>query len=193
MESGGGGLCGRWWSAWSTDRGLTRSSVSSLFLDERGDLCGVVGEHAPPAPGACTVDSVDARAVPSPGVLEVRDAPSDPVRHLTSLQSAATTGALALGVGAALSRDDDGLHPQGGQLIIDFGLAVSTVGGDGLRDLATQLDHATDGGGEERRVGWVADHDLVVEHDAIGVVERLGLFCRAPRNAALDTQAMRTT
>jgi hypothetical protein len=38
-------------------------------------------------------------------------------------------------------------------------------------------------GGQQRRVGWVADHDGVVEHDPVGVVDDLGLVAELDRPA----------
>jgi hypothetical protein len=44
-------------------------------------------------------------------------------------------------------------------------------------------DDPPDGGGQQRGVGWVADHDLMFEHDPVGVVEDLGLVAELDRGA----------
>src|SRR5919106_3031772 len=55
-----------------------------LGLDQAADLDQVVGEHPVAAPDPGAVDAVHQGAVPAVAVLEVADAPSEPVRHLTS-------------------------------------------------------------------------------------------------------------
>ena len=69
---------------------------------------------------------------------------------------------------------------------LDAGLAVAPIGGDGPRCPTEERRDALDRRDEEWGVGRVAPEDGQVEHDAVAVVGHLRLYCRAPRNAALD-------
>jgi hypothetical protein len=80
---------------------------------------------------------------------------------------------LASGEHAACG-DRDPLDPDGPKLVVDRGLDVAPVGGHRWRDAAGSDCDPLDGGDQHRSVRRVADLDVVVEHDAAGVVEDLG-------------------
>jgi hypothetical protein len=84
-------------------------------------------------------------------------------------------------VAAAWGRSPD--HAEVGQLLVDTGLAVATVSGHRPWHVPGAGDDPPDGGGQQRGVGWVADHDLMFEHDPVGVVEDLGLVAELDRGA----------
>ena len=103
-------------------------------------------------------------------------------------------GGLSGLAGSALARDDDGPHAEVVQVVLDARLAVAAVGGDGARAPAGAGDDPGDGGRELRGVGGVAALDGVVEHDAIVVVEDLGLVAeldRPPQPALRDRAGIR--
>ena len=58
--------------------------------------------------------------------------------------------------------------------VVDGGFAVAAVGGDCTRGATEPGFDAFDGGGQQRRVGRVADVHAVVHDDAVAVVDDLG-------------------
>jgi hypothetical protein len=76
---------------------------------------------------------------------------------------------------SGLAGDHDGAHAELVQVVLDAGLAVAAVGGDGARTTPGARDDPPDRGSELRCVGGVAAIDNVVEHDAVVVVDDLGL------------------
>ena len=82
-----------------------------------------------------------------------------------------------------LARDHYGAHAELVQVVLDAGLAVAAVGGDGAGSSAGAAGDPGDRGGELRCVGGVAAFDGVVEHDAVVVVDDLGLVAELDRPA----------
>jgi hypothetical protein len=69
------------------------------------------------------------------------------------------------------------------QGIVDAVLAVAAVGGDRAGRVAGAVDDSLDCWGQPWRIGWVAGLDGVVEHDAVVVVDDLGLVAELDRLA----------
>jgi hypothetical protein len=103
---------------------------------------------AAPDPGA--VDAVHQGPVPAEPMLEVADAslragapfdqPAEPAGVLSGLAGTA---------GLALARDRDPLHAEGGQLLVDGGLAIAAVCGDRCWDAAGAGRDPRDGRGQQ--------------------------------------------
>ena len=90
------------------------------------DLGGVVGENTPAAPRARAVDAVDARAIPSPGMLEMRDAPFGAGAPLDELEEPLRGLEFeALAGSSAPSGDDHDLHAEGVQVSFDIRFAIA--------------------------------------------------------------------
>src|SRR6266545_726256 len=121
-----------------------------------GGLDEVVGKYPEATPQLGTLEAVQQGACPAEAVLELADAalaagaplhqPTKPPRSLDP---------LAGGAGAALAENRDPRHAKGGHLPLHTGLAIATVGGDCPWRLAGAGDDPPDGGGQQRRVGWV--------------------------------------
>src|SRR5207247_482596 len=144
----------------------------------------VVGKHPVATPALGALDAVQQGASPAEAVLELTDAAfaaGAPLHQPT--KAAPSLDRLAGTTGAALAGNGDPGHAKVGQVLVDGGLAVATVGGDRPWRLAGVGDDPRDGGDQQRRVGWVADHDGVVEHDPVGVVGDLGLVAELDRVA----------
>jgi hypothetical protein len=124
------------------------------------------------------------RCVPAEAVLQAADAALAAGAPLD--QPTEATPALdqpAGGTGAASARDGHPSHAKVGQLLVDGRLAVAPVGGHRPWRLPGMGDHPPNGGGHQRRIRRVADHDLMIEHDPVGVVEDLGLGAELDRPA----------
>jgi hypothetical protein len=77
--------------------------------------------------------------------------------------------------------------------MLDGWLAVATVSSHCPGHAAGALPDTFHRWCQLRPVGGSAELDVVVQDDAIVVVGDLGLFCRAPCNAALGRWKSRTT
>src|SRR3954463_14315317 len=140
------------------------------------DLDQVVGQDRLPGPDACSVQAIEAGAVPAVAALEAADpafAAGAPLDRLAEGRS--VFGGLSGPAGAALARDDHGSDTQLVQVVFDAGLAVAAVGGDGARAATGAGDDPCDGGSQLRCVRRIAPVDGVVEHHTVGVVHHLGL------------------
>src|SRR4029453_6830365 len=89
----------------------------------------------------------------------------------------------ALLAGSAFSGDDDGAHAEVVQGVIDVLLAVAAVGGHGPRRAAGPGADAACRWGRAGGVGRVAVLDIVVEDDAVLVVDQLGFVAELHRFA----------
>jgi hypothetical protein len=88
------------------------------------------------APDASALDAVHPGAVPPEAVLELADAALAAGAPLDQpAEATLALDRLAGGTGAAAARDGDPGHTQDGQLLVDAGLAVATVGGHRPRHL----------------------------------------------------------
>jgi hypothetical protein len=138
----------------------------------------------PPAtPGPSTFEISDPGSTPSVLTLEGGDAAlgtGAPLDELDEVVSGFDASPSCSGL--ALAQDGDGLDAESLELGVHRGLAISTVGGDGVGDLAGGGDDPLDGGSEAGCVGGHAGLDLVVEDDAVAVVADLAgvaeLGCR---------------
>jgi hypothetical protein len=83
--------------------------------------------------------------------------------------------------GSAFAGDYHGPDAELVQVVLDARLAVAAIGGDGPRAPPGPADDPPDRRGELRRVGGVAALDGVVEHDAVVVVEDLGVVAELDR------------
>lgn len=81
----------------------------------------------------------------------------------------------AVGAGGAFAGDGDLRDAEVVQVALDAGLAVASVGGDGAGNSAGALVDTADRRLQLRSVGRVALFDVVIENDAVGVVDNLGL------------------
>jgi hypothetical protein len=79
------------------------------------------------------------------------------------------------GAGFALAGDGDGADAEVVQVAFDCCLAVAAVGGDCAGRASGAAGDAFDRRGQLRGVGRVPDLDVVVEDDAVGVVDELCL------------------
>ena len=186
---GSGGTALRWWSRaarwsccfWPVCWRCTVPRFS--FFNENGDLGGVVCEHSPSAPSACTVDAVEHRPFPPPGSLQMCDPTFRTGAPLDQLAKARRElDLLAQGPGPAPSGNGDVLHTHGLEGGLHFRFAIAAVGGDRLGDFAEELGHAGDGRSEHGRIGRVALFHGVVDNDALGVVGDLCLVNRTRRD-----------
>src|ERR1700730_14994314 len=148
---------------------------SRLGVDQAADFYAVVGEDPVSAPGSGAADAVHEAATPAEVAFQARDTTLAAGAPLDQLDETGAT--LDDPAGRALTAfADDGdlldaevLHVGG-----DLGVAVAPVGGHRPRGPADQFFDPGDGGGEQGTVGRVADQLLVVQHDAIDVVDHVG-------------------
>jgi hypothetical protein len=137
---------------------------------------------AGPDPGA--LDAVHAGAVPAEAVLEAADPPLTPGAPLDQPAKAPLAlDQLAGGTGPAAAWNGDPGHAKVGQLLVDAGLAVAPVASHRPWRPAGAGDHPLDRGTQQRRIRRVAHHDLVVEHDPVGVVQDLSFVAELDRSA----------
>ena len=130
------------------------------------------------------MDAGEFGAVPAVAAFDVVDpafgsgAPLDHLAERTSVLELAAGGA-----GFGLTRDGDAADAEFVQLTLDAGFAVAAVGGDRAWCAAGAAGDPFDRGGELGCVGGVTDLDSVIEDDAVGVVEDLGLVTELDRLA----------
>ena len=109
--------------------------------------------------------------------------PSQPVRHFTCLpeRSLSFLGLPGL-AGSALAGNDDVSDAEIVQVIVDAGFAVAAVGGHRSR-LSSRCGAMTrsTAGFSRGRIGRVAGLDVVVEDDAVVVVDHLGFVAELDR------------
>src|SRR4051794_16289013 len=140
------------------------------------DLDQVVGQDRLPGPDACSVQAIEAGAVPAVSALEAADPALAAGAPLDRLAEGRTGfGGLSGPAGAAPARGARGSDTQLVWVVFDAGLAVAAVGGDGARAATGAGDDPCDGGSQVRCVRWIAPVEGVVEHHAVVVVEHLGL------------------
>src|SRR5215207_6890175 len=149
-----------------------------------GDLDQVVGQDPVSGPDPGPVEVIEAGAVPPVLPFEGADPglATGPPLHGSAERPAMFVGLASL-AGSALAGDHHGPDAELVQVVLDAGLAVAAVGGDGPRAPPGPGDDPSDGWGELWRVGGVAALDGVVEHDAVVVVEDLGLVAELHRPA----------
>ena len=151
---------------------------------EGADLDQVVGEDAVSAPGSGSVDAGEFGAVPAVASFDVVDpsfgsgAPFDLVAEGSSVFELAARGA-----GFARAWDRDAAHTELVQVAFDRCLAVAAVGGDRAWRAPGAAGDPFDRRGQLRGVGRVPDLDVVVEDDAVGVVDDLGFVAELDRLA----------
>src|SRR3954470_18278005 len=101
---------------------------------EGADLDEVVGQDCLSGPDACSIEAVEAGAVPAVAAFEVADAaPAGGAPLDDSAECRAVFGGRSGLAGAALARDDDGSDPEVVQVVVNAGLAVAAVGGHRAR------------------------------------------------------------
>src|SRR3954462_11612990 len=143
---------------------------------EGGDLDEVVGQDCLSGPDACSIEAVEAGAGPAVAAFEVADAALAAGAPLDdSAECRAVFEGLSGLAGAALARDDDGSDAEVVQVVVDAGLAVAAVGGNGARAPSGARDDPGHGRGQPRCVRRVAQVQGVVQDHALGVVQNLGL------------------
>src|SRR4029450_8599913 len=133
-----------------------------------------------PDPGA--FGAVDHAAVPSVAASEVADAAfaAGSPFHVPPERSLSFLGLPGV-AGSALARNDDVSDTEIVQVILDAGLAVAAVGGHRLRLSSGAADDPFDSGFQPRSIGRVARLHVVVEDDAVVVVDQLGLVAELDR------------
>src|SRR4051812_45361946 len=122
---------------------VIRSAVEDADLDE------VVGRDCLSGPDACSLQAVEAAAVPAVAAFEAADvalAAGAPLDRLAERRS--VFDGLSGLAGAALARNDDGPDAELVRFMIDAGLAVAAVGGDRARAPAGARDDPGHGGGQ---------------------------------------------
>jgi hypothetical protein len=127
---------------------------------------------------------VDAAAVPAVAAFQGADAAfaAGAPFHVSAERSSVFVS-LAGFAGSALVWDDDVLDTEVVQVVLDTLLAVATVGGHDARLPLGALDHSFHCRGEPGWVGGVAGLDVVVEDDAVVVVDDLGFVAELDRFA----------
>ena len=164
---------------------LVGSMVGVVSFAQRPDLDQVVGEDAVSAPGSGTGDTDEFGAVPAVAAFDVVDAAfASGAPFELGAEGSSVFELAACCAGFALARDGDVTHAEVVQFVFDLGFAVAAVSGRGARGAAGAALYPLDRRGQLRRVGRVADLDVVVEDDAVFVVDDLCLLCRAAGNAA---------
>jgi hypothetical protein len=133
-----------------------------------------------PDPGS--FGGVDQGSVPSVAAFEVADAAfaAGSPFHLPPERSLSFLGLSGL-AGSALSRNDDVSDTKIVQVIVDAGLAVAAVGGHRSRLPSGAADDAFDSGFQPRSIDRVARLHVVVEDDAVIVVDQLSLVAELDR------------
>ena len=145
-------------------------------VDEAADLDEVVVEHAVAAPGSGAVDAVDTCSVETEVAFRAADpsfASGSPADHLAERPPILD---LLSGFGwFASGRQHNMANTLAAQVVLDALLAVTAIGGDRSRRCAGALLDPSDRGSELRCVGRVALLQVVIEHDAVLVVDDLRL------------------
>ena len=141
---------------------------------ERADLDEVVGEHAVSAPRSGSVDAGEFGATPAVASLDVVDPSfgSRPPFHLVA-EGSSVFELSARGTGFTRSWDRHATHSGLVQVVFDRRLAVAAVGGDRAWCVPGAGSDPFDRRDQLRGVCGVADLDVVVEDDAVGVVDDL--------------------
>jgi len=135
-----------------------------------------------PDPGA--FGGVDAGAIPAVSAFEVADpafasgSPFDVAAERFSM----LVGPPGLR-GFAFAWNHDIVDAEVGELLVNLGLAVAAVGGDGARRAPGALLDSLHSRGQLRCVGGVALLDAVVEHDPVVIVDDLGFVAEFDRPA----------
>jgi hypothetical protein len=148
-----------------------------LFLsDQSCDLDEIVVEHAVPAPSPRAVEPVDLRPVPSEVSFEAADAALGSCSPLHELleRSLLLDGAPG-GTGFAFGWEHNGLDAEVAQLLVDGTLAIAAVSRHRSGHPRGPGGHTPDGWNEHGGVGRVPHLDVVVDDDAVFVVDDLGL------------------
>src|SRR3954470_5971851 len=122
-----------------------------------GDLDQVVGQDPVSGPDPGPVELIEAGAVPAVLPFEGADPglATGPPLHCCAERPAVFVGLAGL-AGSALAGDHHGPNAEIVQIVLDAGLAVAAIGGDGPRAPPGAGDDPADGRGELRRVGGVA-------------------------------------
>lgn len=137
-----------------------------------------------PAPDPRAVDAVHPGPVPAVAVLEIADASltaGAPFHQLP--ESPRVLGGAADRSRLALARDR---HPSDAELVqflVHHGLAVAAIGGHRPGNPARPGRDPLDRRGQQRRIQWVANLDLLIEHDPVRVVGHLRLVAELDRLA----------
>lgn len=154
------------------------------MVGEDGDLDRVVSEDSPPAPHLGSLVAVEEGAPPTEVPFQTGDSG---LRAGAPLDQAGEPAASLHGgsrrAGLAFAGDGHHLHSENDQRGIHGSLAITPIGGDRFGRLAETSGDPADGGDEHRDVGRVADHDLMINHDPIRVVDHLGLVAELDRAA----------
>jgi len=169
-------MAGWWWpAAWS---------LLFAFGGERSDFGGVVGEDSPAAPGAGTGLGVVEGAAPPVVAFETRDTRFGSCTPLHQVpEPARAFGCLARRARSALAWDHDPFDTKSLEVGVDGRFTVSTIRDDRARCAPEPGDDTADRENELRRVGRVAFVDLMVNDDAVNVVDDLGLVTIMPMSA----------
>ncbi|GIH18931.1 hypothetical protein Raf01_71030 [Rugosimonospora africana] len=134
------------------------------------------------APDSGAGEDGQACAVPAIAVFEVADAA---FAAGAPFDEPSERGALlvfsAVGAGGAFARDGDPLDAEFVELGFDAGLAIAAIRGDGAGNSAGAVVDAANRWLQLRSVDRVAFFDVVVQDDAVGVVDDLGLNSRTRR------------
>jgi hypothetical protein len=136
------------------------------------DLDEVVCEDSVSGPDPGSFGGVDHGAVPSVAAFEVADAAfaAGSPFHLPPERSLSFLGLSGL-AGFAPARNDDVSDTEIVQVIVDACLAVAAVGGHRSRLPSGAADDAFDSGFQPRSIDRVARLHVVVEDDAVVVVD----------------------
>jgi hypothetical protein len=139
-----------------------------------GDLGQVVGVYPLSGPGFRSLEAVHAGAVPAVCALEGADAafasgsPFD-----GSAEGSASFQLLSGRAGFPFVGNDDGANTQVGEGVVDGSFAVPAVGGHGAWCATGPVFHPLDCGSQLWCVRGVSGLHIVIENDAVVVVDDL--------------------
>ena len=147
-----------------------------------GDLDEVVGEDSLPAPGFRSLKAVHAGAVPAVRTFEGADAAFGSGSPLDgSAEGSASFQLLSGQAGPPFPGNGDGANTEAGEGVVDGSLAVPTVSGHGAGCATGPGVHPLDCGSQLWCVSGVSGLHIVIDNDAVVVVDDLPFITELDR------------
>ena len=156
----------------------------SVSGGEGGDLDQVVGEDPLPGPGFRSFEVVQPSSVPTVSAFQGADpAPATGSPFHGSAERTSVFDLLPGRAGLALAGYHHVPDTQVGHGLVDSGLAVPAVGGHGPRCPPGPGLDPLDGGRQLGGIRWVPGLHVMVQDDAVVVVDNLPFVTAMPNSA----------